>query len=85
MLGTEVIVLRFLDVIDPCTVVIVLQLFFLGFEFWDWKQNSILYMWEVVFQNISIQGGIVHPNVHILFDGPSHAVLLPAYNLEVFQ
>ena len=40
---------------------------------------------EVIFPNISIQGGVVHPNVHDLFDGPSHAVLLPAYNLEVFH
>ena len=42
-------------------------------------------MWEVIFPNISIQGGFVDPNVHGFFDGPSHAVLLPAFNLEVLH
>ena len=42
------------------------------------NRNSVPNVWEVIFPNISIQGGIVHLNVHGLFDGPSQAVL-PAF------
>ena len=70
---------------EPCTDVIVLYLLFIDFEFWDDKQSSVPNVWEVIFPNISIQGGVVHPNVHGLFDGPGHAVVLPACNLEVFH
>ena len=60
-------------------------LLFIDFEFWDGKQKSVPNVWEIILPNISIQSGIVHHNVHGLFDGPSHAVLLPAYNLEVLH
>ena len=79
------IAIRFLDGKETGTDVIVLYLLFLHFEFWDCKQNSVPDVWEVIFPNISIEGGIDHPNVHGLFDHPSQAVLLPAYNLEVLH
>ena len=48
-----------------------------------WKE--LWNVWEIILPNISIQGGVVHPNIHGLFDGPSQVVLLPAYNLEVLH
>ena len=56
---------------------------FIHFWVWDYKQNSVPNVWEVVFPNISIEGGVVHPNVHSLNDGPGQAVFLPAYNFKV--
>ena len=40
-------------------------------------------MWEVVFPNIPIKGGIVHPDVHSLFDGPGQAVFFSANDFKV--
>ena len=55
------------------------------FEFWDGKQNSVPNVWQIIFSNISVQGGVVHPNIHGFFDGPSHVFSLPAYNSEVLH
>ena len=70
---------------ETCTDVIVLYLLFIDFEFWDGRQNSVPNVWEIILPNISIQGRVVHSNVHGLIDGLSHAVLLPAYNFEVLH
>ena len=40
-------------------------------------------MWEVVFPNIPIEGGIVHPDVHSLCDGPCQAVFFSANDFKV--
>ena len=69
------IAIRFLDGKEPGTDVIVLYLLFIDSEFWNCKQNSVPNGWQAIFSNISIQGGVVHPNIHGLFDGPSQAVL----------
>ena len=53
------------------------------FKFWDCEQNSVPNVWEVVFPNISIKGGVVHPNLHSLLDGPGQAVFLPTYNVHI--
>ena len=49
------IIIRFLDGKEPCTDVIVLYLFFIVFEFWDGKQNSVPNVWQIILPNISIQ------------------------------
>ena len=59
--------------------------FFVYFEFWDGKQKSIAYVWQIIFSNISVQGGIIHPNIHGFFDGSSHVIRLPAYDFEVLN
>ena len=59
------------------------MILFIHFEFWDGMQNPVPNVWEVVFPNISIEGGVVHPYVHGLLDGPGQAVFLPAYNFKV--
>ena len=46
-------------------------------------QNPVPNVWEVVFPNISIEGGVVHSYVHGLLDGPGQAVFLPGYNFKV--
>ena len=38
-----------------------------------------------MWQNIPVQGGVIHPTVHDLFDGSSHVVPLPAYNVKVLK
>ena len=42
-------------------------------------------MWQIIFSNISVQDGVVHPNIHSFFDGSSYVVPLPVYNMEVFN
>ena len=42
-------------------------------------------MWEVVFPNVPIEGGIVHPDVHSLFDGPGQAVFFSANDFKVLH
>ena len=42
-------------------------------------------MWQIIFSNISVQGGVVHPNIHGFFDGSSHVVPLSAYNVKVLN
>ena len=58
---------------------------FIYFEFSDGKQNSVPNVSQNIFSNISVQGGVVDPNIHGFFDGPSHAVPHPAYNFEVLS
>ena len=55
------------------------------FEFWDGEQNSVPNMWQIIFSNISVQGGVVHPNINGCFDGSSHVVSLPVYNMKVLN
>ena len=42
-------------------------------------------LWEVVFPITSIEGGVVHPHVQGLLDGPGQAVFLSAYNFKVLH
>ena len=58
---------------------------FIHFEFWDGMQNPVPNVWKVVFPNISIEDGIVHPYVHGLLNHPGQAVFLPACNFKVLH
>ena len=58
---------------------------FVYFEFWDGIQNSIPNVWQIIFSSVSVQGGVIHPNIHGFFDGPSHVIPLPAYNFKVLN
>ena len=42
-------------------------------------------MWEAVFPNIPIEGGIDHPDVHSLSDGPGQAVFFSANDFKVLH
>ena len=42
-------------------------------------------MWEVVFPNIPMEGWIVHPDVHSLFDGSGQAVFFSANDFKVLH
>ena len=42
-------------------------------------------MWQIIFSNISIQGGVVHSNIHGFFDVSSHVIPFPTYNLEILN
>ena len=64
-----------------CTLIFL----FIYLEFWDAKQNSVTNVWQIIFSNISVQGVVVHPNIHSFFDSPSHVVPFPAYNFEVLH
>ena len=59
--------------------------FSFNFQFWGGKQNSVPNMWWVVFAHISVEGRVIDCDVNGLFDGSSHAMSLPSYNLEVLQ
>ena len=63
----------------------ILNDFIYSFEFWDGIQNPVPNVWEVVFPNISIEGGVVYIYVHGLLDGPGQAVFLSVYNFKVLH
>ena len=42
-------------------------------------------MWKFVFPHIPIEGLVIDPDVHSLFDGPSDGMYLPAYDGEIIQ
>ena len=46
-------------------------------------QNPVPNVYKIVFPNISIEGGVVHPYVYGLHNGPGQAVFLTAYNVKV--
>ena len=52
---------------------------FVGFKFWDGKQNLIPNVWQIVLAIISIQGRGVDSYIYGLFNSSSHFVPLPAY------
>ena len=66
-------------------IFILLLIHFFHFQFWDCEQNLIPNMWEVVFPNISIEGGVVHPDVHRHFDGSGQAVFFSSNNFKVLH
>ena len=43
------------------------------------------YMEEVILTNISIQGGLVDPDVDGFLSGPGEVMPLPAYYVEIFH
>ena len=48
-------------------------------------RTSVPNVWQIEFSNVPFQDGVIHPNIHGFFDGPSHVIPLPAYNFEVFN
>ena len=49
------------------------------------KQDYIPYMMKVILTHIPIECGVVDPNVYRFLNGSGQAMVLPAYDGEVFK
>ena len=58
---------------------------FIHFKFRDSVQDPVLNVQEIVFSNISIEGGVVYPYVHGLLYGLGQAAFFSAYNFKVLH
>ena len=41
---------------------LMLWFLFVYFSFWHGIQNPVPNVWQIVFYNISVKGGVIHPN-----------------------